>query len=88
MAGRPPARLGWSLWLPFANDAGGDHRGWRRTGWRFWAAFTRAEDDGAPAGTRTLLLLGPAEPGFWPHLTAQPEWLDGAPTRWTAGRAG
>ncbi len=27
-----------------------------------------------PPGTRTLLLLGPAEPGFWPHLTAQPEW--------------
>lgn len=29
---------------------------------------------GLPAGTRTLLLLGPKEPGFWPHLKAQPEW--------------
>ena len=27
-----------------------------------------------PAGTRTLLLLGPKEPGFWRHLTTQPEW--------------
>jgi epoxyqueuosine reductase len=36
------------------------------------------DEDGLPKGTRTLLLLGPAEPGFWPHLTAQPEWLDGA----------
>nr|WP_244520940.1 ferredoxin [Allgaiera indica] len=35
----------------------------------------------------TLVLLGPAEPGFWPHLTAQPEWRDGAPhpmDRWSA----
>jgi epoxyqueuosine reductase len=37
-----------------------------------------------PAGTRTLLMLGPREPGFWPHLMAQPEW--GAPDpvdRWS-----
>jgi epoxyqueuosine reductase len=31
-------------------------------------------EEGFPAGTRTLLLLGPLEPGFWPHLQAQPEW--------------
>ena len=34
---------------------------------------------------KTLLLIGPKEPGFWPHLTAQPEW-DGAPDpvdRWS-----
>lgn len=31
-------------------------------------------EPGLPAGTRTLLLLGPREPGFWAHLTAQPEW--------------
>lgn len=40
---------------------------------------------GFPAGTRALLLIGPAEPGFWPHLTAQPEW-DGQPDpvdRWS-----
>ena len=41
---------------------------------------------GFPAGTRTLLMLGPAEPGFWPHVQTQPEWLDGAPDpldRWS-----
>jgi len=37
--------------------------------------FAVAEGEaGFSAGTRTLLLLGPAEPGFWAHLTAQPEW--------------
>jgi epoxyqueuosine reductase len=40
---------------------------------------------GFPAGTGTILLLGPAEPGFWLHMTAQPEW-DGQPDpvdRWS-----
>lgn len=40
---------------------------------------------GLPAGTTTLLMLGPGA-GFWPHLTAQPEWQDGAPDpvdRWS-----
>ncbi len=33
------------------------------------------EDDAAlPAGTRTVLLLGPLEPGYWAHIKAQPEW--------------
>lgn len=36
--------------------------------------FACQDEPDLPAGTRTLLLLGPAEPGFWPHLTAQPEW--------------
>ncbi|MDM7933189.1 ferredoxin [Tabrizicola sp.] len=43
------------------------------------------DEDGLPAGTRTLLLIGPAEPGFWLHLTSQPEW-DGTPDpvdRWS-----
>ncbi|HLQ19946.1 MAG TPA: ferredoxin, partial [Tabrizicola sp.] len=31
-------------------------------------------EEGFPAGTRTLLMLGPKEPGFWAHLQAQPEW--------------
>lgn len=47
--------------------------------------FHAAPGDDLPAGTRTLLLLGPDEPGFWAHLTAQPEW-DGAPDpldRWS-----
>lgn len=33
--------------------------------------------EGLPPGTGTLLLIGPKEPGFWAHLTSQPEW-DGA----------
>ncbi len=36
-----------------------------------------AGEAGLPPGTRTLLMLGPAEPGFWPHLASQPEWQDG-----------
>ena len=46
----------------------------------------RPEEDALPRGTRTLLLLGPAEPGFWAHLQAQPEWQDGLPDpidRWS-----
>ena len=42
--------------------------------------------DGAPPGTGTLLLLGPAEPGFWAHFTSSPEWRDGRPDpvdRWS-----
>jgi epoxyqueuosine reductase len=47
--------------------------------------FLAENDPELPKGTRTLLLLGPAEPGFWPHIQAQPEW-DGAPhpiDRWS-----
>lgn len=47
--------------------------------------FAPTADDGLAPGLQTLLLLGPKEPGFWPHLTAQPEW-DGAPDpvdRWS-----
>lgn len=47
--------------------------------------FAVAEGEaGFPPGTRTLLMLGPKEPGFWAHLQAQPEW--GAPDpvdRWS-----
>ena len=48
--------------------------------------FHGEDDPSLPAGTQTLLMLGPAEPGFWPHITAQPEWGDGAPDpidRWS-----
>lgn len=37
-------------------------------------------------GGDTVLLLGPKEPGFWAHFTAQPEYADGAPDpldRWS-----
>lgn len=43
-------------------------------------------EDGFPDGTRCLLMLGPAEPGFWAHLQGQPEWQDGLPDpvdRWS-----
>lgn len=48
--------------------------------------FHAEADPGLPPGTRTLLLLGHAEPGFWPHFTSQPEWQDGQPDpmdRWS-----
>lgn len=35
-------------------------------------------EDGFPPGTGTLLMIGPGGAGYWPHLTAQPEWQDGA----------
>ncbi|SEL39606.1 hypothetical protein SAMN05443999_10598 [Roseovarius azorensis] len=43
------------------------------------------EPDEVP-GHRTLILLGPSEPGFWTHFTATPEYADGAPdpmNRWS-----
>ncbi len=42
-------------------------------------------DDGIGEGT--IVLLGPAEPGFWPHVTASPEFGDGKADpldRWSA----
>ena len=43
-------------------------------------------DDSLPDWARTVLLIGPAEPGFWKHFTAQKEWQDGLPDpmdRWS-----
>ena len=46
--------------------------------------FAAGSDDGLPQGTQTLLLLGPLEPGFWPHMKAQPEWGAADPVdRWS-----
>ena len=45
-----------------------------------------AARDELPPGTRSLLLLSPHEPAFWPAFTASPEWADGAPDpmdRWS-----
>lgn len=42
-------------------------------------------EDGLP-GRGGILLLSPNEPGFWAHVTAQPEFFDGAPDpldRWS-----
>ena len=44
------------------------------------------EMGGLHDGGDTILLLGPREPGFWPHFTAQPEYGDGLPDpldRWS-----
>lgn len=52
-----------------------------------FGAFYPEPSDGAPEGCATLVLLGPREPGFWPHIAAQPEFRDGAPDpldRWSA----
>jgi len=41
---------------------------------------------GLPPTLKTLLLLGPQTPGFWPHFTAAPEYDDGLPDpldRWS-----
>lgn len=48
--------------------------------------FHPGPDDTAPAGCRTLLMIGPVEPGYWAHVTAQPEFADGKPDpvdRWS-----
>ncbi|RUS58611.1 ferredoxin [Pseudorhodobacter sp. E13] len=48
--------------------------------------FHAKDDPALPEGCKTLLLIGPAEPGFWPHFTRQPEWRDGQPDpmdRWS-----
>lgn len=43
-------------------------------------------DDATPEGCKTLLLLGPNEPAFWPAFQRSPEWQDGQPDpmdRWS-----
>jgi ferredoxin len=39
--------------------------------------FHPGPGDGAPKGCETLLMLGPREPGFWAHVTVEPEFADG-----------
>ncbi len=36
--------------------------------------FPCEDEPGLPAGVRTVLMLGPLEPGYWAHIKAQPEW--------------
>lgn len=38
--------------------------------------FVCEDDATLPAGTRSLLLLGPKEPEYWAHVTGQPEWAE------------
>ncbi len=49
--------------------------------------FHPGPDDGLPAGTGTLLMLGPNAAGFWDHFRTQPEFADDVPDpldRWSA----
>jgi ferredoxin len=46
--------------------------------------FNCADDPDLPKGTRTLLLLGPREPGFWAVVQASAEWGGPDPVdRWS-----
>ena len=48
--------------------------------------FAAQPGDPVPAGTGTVILLGPDGARFWPRLTAAAEWADGAPDpvdRWS-----
>jgi epoxyqueuosine reductase len=81
MAGRPDdaAGLGAGLSLPALEARLAEER------LEVLGGFAVAEaEEGFPPGTRTLLLLGPLEPGFWAHLQAQPEWNESDPVdRWS-----
>lgn len=49
-------------------------------------AFHPNAGDGVAADDKTLLLLGPGDPGFWAHVTTCPEFEDGNPNpldRWS-----
>jgi ferredoxin len=51
-----------------------------------FGGFYPEDGDGAPNGCATLLMLGPREPGFWAHVTAEAEFADGQPDpldRWS-----
>lgn len=52
--------------------------------------FHCKDEPGLPPGTRTVLMLGPREPGFWAHLQAQADWAHPDPiddwSRRTIGR--
>ena len=51
-----------------------------------FGAFHPTPQDNAPEGARTLLLLGPKEPGYWAHIKRSKEWRDKQPDpidRWS-----
>ena len=46
--------------------------------------FQAEGDPALPAGTRTVLMLGPREPGYWDAVKASPEWAGSDPVdRWS-----
>ncbi len=58
-----------------------------RDGLAVLGAFHAADGDGAPAGTGTLVLLGPEPEGFWPVFAASGELADAKADpldRWSA----
>ena len=51
-----------------------------------YGGFHADASDNVPPGTKTLILLGPCEPGFWAHVSEQREFRDGRPNpldRWS-----
>jgi hypothetical protein len=51
-----------------------------------FGGFHPDAEDRTPEGCETLLMLGPREPGFWAHVTAEAEFHDGQPDpldRWS-----
>ena len=51
-----------------------------------FGGFHPQPDDDLPDWAQTVVMIGPAEPGYWAHLTTQPEWQDGTPDpvdRWS-----
>ena len=51
-----------------------------------FGAFYPEPDDATPSGCKTMLLLGPKEPGFWGFVTSEPEFQDKFPDpvdRWS-----
>ena len=56
------------------------------TALQIFGSFNPDPSDRCPDGCRTLVMLGPREPGFWPHVSAQPEFADNGPDpldRWS-----
>ncbi|MGB3147130.1 MAG: ferredoxin [Paracoccaceae bacterium] len=59
----------------------------RRLHLALFGAFHLGPDDGLGSNFQTLLMFGPAEPGYWAHVTGSAEWQDGGPDpidRWSA----
>ena len=44
-----------------------------------FGTFHPQSDDGAPSGCKTLVLLGPEEPGFWPAMCQSPHFTGADP---------
>lgn len=53
---------------------------------RLLGGFHPGPEDGAPEGCETVVMVGPAEPAFWPAFQASPEYQDAKPDpldRWS-----